>query len=373
MEHARFCPGLRGVIAGETEICRIDGGLQYRGYCLQDLAESSGYLEVAYLLLFDDLPTEEHFFDFLSILTEEQSLPPLIQQVFEQLPTHTSPLAAMRTGLALLSHFDPQPHVDLLQAGTDQALRIIARMPLLLGLWQRCRRGLEPLLPRPELSYVGNIFYQIKGEAPSALQERSLEVALLVAMEHEFTTSSFTARCVGSTGANLYGAILAALEAFIGHQHGGGDDAALDLIAEVRVPQRAELWAAELAPDLELPGFGHPVYTDCDPRAAVLELIADRLARSTGRGDLEELCDAIERAIWQERRLPPNIDWPWCRVLSYLGLPRDVFRALFAVARCVGWAAHALEQSECPGPIRPRARYRGATDCLYEPMRFRLI
>lgn len=372
MEVERFFPGLRGVVAGETEICRIDGGLQYRGYCIHDLSESSGFLEVAYLLLFDELPSEDYFVDFLSILTDEQSLPPIVVKVFDELPAHTSPLHALRTGISLLSHFDPQPQEELMHAGPDQILRIMARIPLLLGAWHRLRSGDPVLDVRSDLSYVGNVFYLIHGKAPSALQERALEIALICAMEHEFTPSSFTARCIGSTRANMYGAILGALEAFIGFRHGGGDDSSIDVLDTVGSPANAEEWAANLTEHDAVPGFGHVIYRECDPRAAVLELVASQLAHGCGRNDMEELADAIERAIWQQRRQPPNIDWPWCRIMSFLGFPRDLFRPLFVVARLIGWGAHTLEQCESNEVIRPRARYRGAEDCHYEPMRFRL-
>jgi len=372
VEVERYFPGLRGVVAGETEICRLDGGLQYRGYCIHDLAEQSSFLEVAYLLLFDELPTEDHFADYLSVLTEEQTLPPVVHSVYESLPAHTSALSAVRTGLSLVSHFDPQPHEDLMHAGPDQALRIMAKVPLLLGAWQAHRTGEPPREPHPELSYVGNIYYLIQGQIPSALFERCFEMALITAMEHEFTPSSFTARCIGSTRANMYGAILGALEAFIGTRHGGGDDLPLEVLDQAASPEQAEDFIAGLDAHISIPGFGHPVYRDCDPRAAVLELASSHMARACGRNDMEELADAVERAVWQHRRLPPNVDWPWCRLMSYLGFDRDMFRALFVTSRIVGWAAHALEQCECCEVIRPRARYRGAEDCHFEPMRQRL-
>ncbi|MCA9029994.1 MAG: hypothetical protein KDA66_04250 [Planctomycetaceae bacterium] len=372
MEIENFFPGLRGVVAGETEICRIDGGLQYRGYCIHDLSERSSFLEIAYLLLFDDLPSEDHFVDFLSVLHEEQTLPSIVLQVYAELPAHTSALSAMRTGIGLLSHFDPQPNEELMHAGPDQVLRIMARLPLLLGAWHRIRSGKTALEPRMELSYVANLYYLINGEAPSALQERSLEVAMITAMEHEFTPSSFTARCIGSTSANMYGAILGALEAFIGIRHGGGDDLPLDVLDAVGRPRQVEDWVAGLPEHAIIPGFGHSIYRECDPRAAVLELVAGHLARACGRNDLENMADAIERAVWQHRQIPPNIDWPWCRVMSYLGFSRDLFRAIFMVARTVGWAAHTLEQCESNEVIRPRARYRGAEDCHFEPLRHRM-
>jgi len=371
MTHELYHPGLKGVIAGETEICRIDGGLQYRGYCLHDLSESASFLEVAHLLLFDELPGEEQFADFLSIIADEQQLPSLIQQVYESLPVHNPPLDVLRTGISLLNLLDTQPHENLLHAGHSQTLRLLARVPLLIAAWHRTQKGLPWLEPKPELSYIANIYYVITGRVPCALYERALEVVFIVAAEHEFNPASYVARIVGSVRSNQYSPVLAALDAFTGSEHGGGDDRPLDVLQEIGDPERAEAWLAEQPIEERIPGFGHPVYHDYDPRAAILELECERLSHACGRPDLEQLADAAERALWTQRRLPPNVDWPLARLFTYLELDRDLFRPLFAAARLVGWSCHAFEQCESSEVIRPRARYRGAQDCEFEPMRHR--
>mgnify|MGYP002628064808 CR=1 FL=1 len=371
MSQEIYHPGLRGVIAGETEICRLDDGIQYRGYCLHDLAESATFLEVAYLILFDDLPSEEQFADFLSILAEEQELPDVITEVYSRLPVHLPPLEVLRTGIGLLSHFDPQSSETLLRSGHDQTMRLIARVPLLLGAWHRLRSGEEPLKPKSELSYVANAYYVMTGEVPCALFERALEVAFITCAEHEFNPSTYVARIVGSTRSSQYGPVLAALETFTGNLHGGGDDHPLDVLQEVGSPENAEDWIESLKPDTHIPGFGHPVYKECDPRSTILEVECERLSVACKRTDMEVLADAIEQAVWKERKLPPNIDWSLCRLLSYLGIERDLFRCMFASARMIGWSAHAVEQCETNEVIRPRARYRGAEDCRFESLRNR--
>jgi citrate synthase len=371
MAHELYHPGLRGVIAGETEICRIEGGLQYRGYCLHDLAEEASFLEVAHLLIFDELPDEELFADFVSLIAEEQYIPDIIRQVYEMLPVHNPPLEVLRTGISLLQLVDAEPQENLLHAGHSQTIRLLARVPLLIAAWHRIQHGLPLLEPRSDLSYIANIYYTITGRVPCSLYERALEVAFIVAAEHEFTPSSFVSRIVGSVRSNQYNAILAALDAFSGTEHGGGDDRPLDILQEIGTPDQAEAWLSEQSPEEPIPGFGHPVYADYDPRASILEVECERLALACGRSDLELLADAAERAIWTNRRLPPNVDWPLARLFTYLELDRDLFRPLFASARLVGWSAHAFEQCESTEMIRPRARYRGATDCPFEPMRRR--
>jgi len=372
MTQELYHPGLNGVIAGETEICKLDPkSLQYRGYCVHDLAERASYLEVAHLLLFEELPDEEQFADFVSVLFEEQELPAAVMSLYEQIPVHNTTLEVLRTGIGLLSLYDPQPGETLLQSGHSQTIRLMARVPMLIAAWHRLGQGLPVLTPRVELSYMANIFYLLTGRSPSALYERALEVAFIVAAEHEFNPSSYVARIVGSVRGNQYSPVMAALDTFLGTRHIGGDDRPLDLLNEVGEPERAEEWLAALPADSEIPGFGHPVYREYDPRAAILEVECERLAKACGRTDLEQLADAVERAVWQARRLPPNIDWSLARLFTYLEFDRDLFRPLFAAARLVGWSAHAFEQCESGETIRPRARYRGAEDCEFESMRCR--
>lgn len=371
MSQEIYHPGLRGVIAGETEICRIDGGIQYRGYCLHDLAESATFLEVAFLLLYDELPSEEQYADFLSILAEEQEIPESITDLYASLPVHVTPLQALRLGIGLVASFDPNTGENLATAGHDQTVRLLAKIPLLLGAWQQVRLGQQPRQPKPELSYIANFYYCLTGEVPCALFERALEVALIVCAEHEFNPSTYVSRIVGSTRSSQFGPILAALETFIGSTHGGGDDHPLDVLSEVGSADAAEDWIEKVPRHESIPGFGHPVYQECDPRSSILEIECERLATACQRTDMELLADAIERAIWQDRKLPSNVDWSLCRLLSYLGIEREMFRCVFAAARIVGWSAHALEQCETNEVIRPRARYRGAEDCHFESLRHR--
>lgn len=363
-----YVPGWKGVIAAETEICSLENGLQYRGFHLQDLTEGSTFLEVAHLLLFDELPNEEQFADFLSVVMEEQRLPAVIRDILDQVPVHNMSLEVMRTAIGLLNLFDDDPQEDVLHSCHRQTIRLLGRVPLIIAAWHRSRRDLPVPEPRSELSYVGNLYYLLTGNAPCALYEEALDIALICAMEHEFTPSSFVARIVGSMRSNQYSPVLAAMDTFIGLIHGGGDDRPLDILNDVGTPENVDAWLAELRPDQQIPGFGHPVYTQTDPRAVLLDAECRRLAMACGRQDLEQLAEAIETAVWKQRKLPANIDWPLARLFAYLGLDRDLYRPIFALSRMVGWSAHAYEQCESNQVIRPRARYRGALDCPFESL-----
>ncbi len=260
-----YHPGLHGVIAGETNISSLDHGLIYRGYCVHDLAEESNFLEVCYLLLHEELPSEEELADFRSILVEEMELPEPVTAVLENLPLHVTPLEALRTGVSLLSHFDPQTNDGPLQGGIGQAVRLLARIPLLIATWHHLRTGEKPPEPATHLGYAGNLFYLITGREPPVLFERALDSALIAAAEHEFNPSTYAARMVGSTGGDLYAAVTAALGVLAGSKHGGGDDRVLDLIALVKTPDQAVEWAQKACKSSDaIPGFGHPVYKDCD-------------------------------------------------------------------------------------------------------------
>jgi citrate synthase len=190
--------------------------------------------------------------------------------------------------------------------------------------------------------------------------------------EHEFNPSSYVARIIGSTRTNLYGPFLGALEAFMGTDHRGGDDRPLDLLDRVGTVNAVDDWIARLPADSSLPGFGHPIHLEEDPRVPLLAPICAELAEACGRSDMEILAGVIQRRLWETRRIAPNVDWPLARLFSYLGFSRDLFKPLFVNARLIGWSAHALEQCESSVVIRPRARYRGAEDIPFEPMRRRI-
>jgi citrate synthase len=362
-----YHPGLNGVIVGETEICRLDGGLQYRGYCIHDLAEQASFLESAYLLLFDELPSLEQLADFRSVLIEESELPAQVLALIEQLPLHTTPLEAIRTGISLLAHFDPQPADEIEVAAEAQAIRLLARVPLLLGAWQRQRAGLPAPEIDPDLGFAGNLLTFLTGGRSCALRERALEVALIVSVEQEFNPSTYAARVVASARGDLYSAVLAGLGALTGPRL-QSRERIITMLEEARAAGDAEAVVRGIPEDQTPPGFGHPVYGDYDPRAAILEQFCAQLAEADGDGALEESADAIERGIWESRKLPPNLDWPLTRLLHYLGIPVDLHSGVFVCARLVGWCAHAIEQAHDGQLIRPRARYRGAEDLPFIPV-----
>ena len=206
-----FHPGLVGVIAGETEISSTNGDLLYRGCSVHDLVDGARFLEVAHLLLTEELPSREQLADFRSLLMEEAALPEPVDRFVRELPLHVSVMDMLRTAVSLLGNFDPQLDDRTQEAGVAQAMRLMARVPVLVGLWMRLRDDRDEFELTPTLTYAGNLLALITGHEPSEVEERALEAALILSAEHGFTTPTFAARVVTSGGGDLYSAVTAAL------------------------------------------------------------------------------------------------------------------------------------------------------------------
>jgi citrate synthase len=364
-----YFPGLEGVVAGETAICTIEGGLQYRGYAVEDLAREATFLEVACLLLHGELPNHEFFADFQAVLEESTELPRGVVELIQEIPLHVSAMDVLRTGISALGNFDPQLEDDDREANIAKAQRLLAQIPLLIATRYRHTRGLPIVEPRPELGYAGNLLYVITGKEPTPLEERAMDVSLVLYAEHEFNASTFTARVVTSTQSDLYSAITAAVGALKGPLHGGANERVLEVLLEVGSADHAEEWVRQaLASKRRIMGFGHRVYKTGDPRAVILRDYCRQLSEQAGDTELEEIADTIERVVRAEKGLPPNLDWPSARLYRYLGLEVDLYTPLFVVGRVAGWAAHVIEQSENNRLIRPRSRYTGPPRRAFVPL-----
>lgn len=369
MNEDLFFPGLEGVIAGETAIATIEGGLQYRGYPIEELAAEATFLEVAYLLLYGSLPNQEQLADFRSILVESAEVAPALLEFLRAIPLHVPAMDVLRTGVGALGHFDPQPGDDGSDGNIAKTVRLLAQIPVLIAARFRQTQGLPLVEPNSELSYAANLLRLITGKAPSALHERAMDVSLILYAEHEFNASTFTARVVTSTRSDLYSAVTAAVGALKGPLHGGANERVMEVLREVGSPENAESWVREaLAKKVRVMGFGHRVYKTGDPRATILKTYCTQLAEETGETGLEEIAEVIEGIIRQEKGLPPNLDWPSARLYHYLGLDVDLYTPLFVASRVVGWAAHVIEQAANNRLIRPRSRYTGPARRRFKPL-----
>ena len=362
-------PGLSGVAVAETTIGDVDGdagSYHYRGHDAPTLARTCSFEEVWHLLALGRLPDRAELAAFTRTAAGARSLPPEVGPMLEALGQATGPtLGRLRAALSIgATDLGARPLLDISpQARVSQAMRVAAVVPALVAGLHRVSLGLAPVTADPDLGHAAAYLQMVTGERPSPAAARALEQYLILAIDHGFNSSTFTARVVASTGADLVDAVTAALGALAGPLHGGAPGRALDALDAIGDPERAPEWvAAELAAGRRIMGFGHAVYRTRDPRSALLREIALELG-----GDLVERAVAVEahilaalRTAKPNRPLPSNVEYFAGVVMASVGLPRSLFTPTFAVSRVVGWCAHAVEQAAAAKLIRPSAHYIAA-------------
>src|SRR5438445_2445443 len=319
-----YSPGLEGVIAGETSISTVETGLTYRGYAIEDLAEHSTYEEVAYLILYGELPKADQAAAFRRRLGAAARVPPEIVTTLKHIPAEAPSMDVLRSAVSLLAHWEPDAADNSHDANLRKAERLLAQVPVVVAARQRLRTGQEPVAADRSLTLPANLLWMLRGQKPSDKQVHAMDVSLILYAEHEFNASAFSARCVVSTLSDLHSGITAAIGALKGPLHGGANEAAMSVLAEVGTADRAEAWVRKaLAEKRRIMGFGHRVYKEGDPRAVYLKKLTAAVAAETGHQDMERMADIIETAVRAEKKLPPNVDWPCARLYHYLGLPVD--------------------------------------------------
>jgi 2-methylcitrate synthase/citrate synthase II len=364
-----YHPGLEGVIAGETAICCVDQGkLLYRGYDIADLAKFASFEECAFLLLHGELPTPEQLTLFRTQIDGERELPGAVVDTLRAIPRQAPMMDVLRTGVSLCGNFSSaksQGKSSLLARAT----RVLATVPSLIAARLRVLEGKTPLEPKPGLSHAGQFIYMAFGREPTELEERILNLTLVLYAEHEFNASTFVARVCTSTLSGLHSSVVAAIGTLKGPLHGGANEASLKLIAQFQSAAEArKLVADALEKKVKIPGFGHRVYRNGDHRAFILEPYVDELAKARNEEWRAEIYHAIKQTVWDSKQIHPNVDFPCGLVYFFLGLPPDIFTPLFVAARVAGWCAHIVEQHEHNRLIRPASRYVGPTARKYVPL-----
>jgi 2-methylcitrate synthase len=364
-----YSPGLEGVVAGETAISTVETGLTYRGYAIEDLAEHSTYEEVAYLVLHGELPNAAETAAFRQRLGAAAVVPPELIETLRRIPATAPTMDVLRTATSMLAHFEPEAADSSHEANVRKTERLLAKLPVVVAARQRLKTGQEPVAADASLTLPANFLWMLRGQKPSEKQVQAMDASFILYAEHEFNASTFTARCAVSTLSDLHSGITAAIGALKGPLHGGANEAALGVLEEVGSVERAEAWARNaLAQKQKIMGFGHRVYKDGDPRAVYLKRLTAAVAAETGHQDLERTAEIIEMTVWNEKRIPPNVDWPCARLYHYFGLPKDLYTPLFVVARVVGWSAHIIEQLDNNRIMRPRAIYKGPPLRKWKPL-----
>jgi 2-methylcitrate synthase len=355
--------GLAGVVVDTTGISRVDpasNSLLYRGYPVQELAARCSMEEVAWLLWHGELPTPEQLRSLQEAERSQRDLPADLRDVLGRIPTTAHPMDVVRTAVSLLGAQDPTAEDDSREAQLAQSVRLLARIPGVIALDQRRRRGLDPVPPCDDLDLSANLLWTTFGEEPHPVVLDAFRVSLVLYAEHSFNASTFTARVVTSTLADMYSAVTAAVGALKGPLHGGANEAVMHTFAEIGTADRAEGWLdAALAEKRKIMGFGHRVYKHGDSRVPTMKAALDRLVEHYDRPGLLALYDALERAMTERKGILPNLDYPSGPAYHLMGFDTAMFTPLFVAARVTGWTAHIMEQRAANALIRPLSHYDG--------------
>ena len=360
MSDEKYYPGLEGVIAGQTAISTILGGLRYRGYPIEELAEQTSFEEVAYLVLEGELPTAAQLDEFNGQLAQARSVPEPIIEILRHIPRETPAMDALRTAVSALGHFDPEAADNSHEANLRKAQRLLARIPTVIAAHQRLKNGQEPIPPPSDRSHAASFLAMLSGQDPSQEDSRALDVSLILYTEHEFNASTFACRVTVSTLSDIYSAVTSGVGTLKGPLHGGANEQVIKLLLDIGGPDKAETWVRQaLAEKRKIMGFGHRVYKTVDPRAEIVKGYCHSIAQARSDTALEETAAVIERIVKTEKKLPANVDWPVARLYHYLGLEIELYTPVFVMARVAGWTAHVVEQLSDNRIFRPMGRYVG--------------
>lgn len=365
--------GLDGVCAGDTGVCQVTSrGLRYRGYAIEDLVEHCCFEEVAHLLIYESLPTSAQLALFRERLASFRALPPEVRDMLRIIPTNIPLMDVLRTAVSACGHFDPVEG-DAPDDLRREALWLMAVIASIITTRFRIVQRQLPLEPKPGLSHAAQLLYQIQGEVPTPEIEKLLDTILILYAEHEYSTSTFAARVIASAGSDQVSAVVGAIAALKGPLHGGAGGRALAVLRGFENAAQASRWVTgALAAGEKIKGFGHRVYKQGDPRAAVLEPRMRNLAEQKGLNHLLEIYDAIKAPpAAGHPPLYPNVDFPCGLTYHLIGLPLDLYAPFSAASRVAGWAAHYAEQHARNRLIRPVSRYVGPAERAVPPMGWR--
>jgi len=366
--------GLAGVTAGETAIATVGkegAGLTYRGYDIYDLAEHAVFEEVAHLLHHGKLPTAKELKRYKKRLARLREVPKPLRKLLEAIPKKSHPMDVLRTGVSYLGNLEPERGFEHQR---DVADRLVAIMPGILLYWYHHAHGGRKIeTASDEDSIAAHFLRLMHGRKPKPLQVRAMDVSLVLYAEHEFNASTFAARVCTATLSDLHSAICAGIGTLRGPLHGGANEAAYELIRRFKTPEAATKGLKQMLAEKQLVmGFGHRVYRDSDPRNVVIKEWSRKLADECGdKKQLYPVSQAIEKVMWDEKKLFPNLDFYSASAYHFMGIPTELFTPIFVCSRVTGWSAHAMEQRANNRLIRPSADYTGPERQTWIPLKER--
>lgn len=353
--------GLAGVTAGETKLCTVGkegAGLTYRGYDIYDLANNASFEEVAFLLLHGHLPTQAELDAYIAKIIANRGLPDALKTVLEMVPADAHPMDVLRTGVSFLGNIEPEGDFS---NQSDVADRLLACLPSMLLYWHRFHvDGVRIDTETDDVSISGHFLHMLHDKAPKELHRKCLDTTLILYAEHEFNASTFAGRVITGTLSDMHSAVTGAIGALRGSLHGGANEAAMALISKFDTAEEATAGVLEMLQRKDLiMGFGHRVYTTSDPRNTVNKKMSKELADDVGNTTLYPVSEAVEKVMWDEKKLFANADFFAASVYHFMGIPTYLFTPIFVCSRITGWAAHIMEQRANNKLIRPAADYIG--------------
>src|SRR5437868_2781795 len=368
--------GLRGVIAAASSIGDVNGEkgeLIYQGLDIHDLATKSTFEEVVFVLWNGRLPKRAELDELKENLAASYELPwqaiELIKGMCARVPKETDPMDMLRTVVSALAFFDQEKRDLSREASIRVATRLTARFPTIVAAIDRVRNGNEIIQPKAQLNIATNFLYMLKGEMPDEFDAHVLDVALILQADHELNASTFTARVVAGTLADMYSAVTAALGALSGPLHGGANTAIMKILLEIDSVDQVESYVKDaLSKKKKIMGFGHAVYKTEDPRATHLRRFSKEMGDRKGNPKWYEITAKLEEIMKREKNLLPNVDAYSASTYYMMGIPLDLYTPIFAISRISGWTAHILEQYADNKLIRPRAEYVGPRNVPYVPI-----
>ncbi|HLK61813.1 MAG TPA: citrate synthase [Bryobacteraceae bacterium] len=357
--------GLEGVVAGESEICFIDGYqgiLSYRGFNIHTLADHASFEEVIFLLWNGWLPKAAELDQLKKGLVAARELPGAIVDFLKSV-TSSNSMDVLRTAVSMLGLYDPDAQDMSAEANHRKAVRLMAQTANIVSGFDRLRKG-QPIIPGdPNLGFSANFLYTLTGKKPDDVMERAFDVAMVLHADHELNASTFAARVTAATLSDIYSSVTSGIGALKGPLHGGANQDVIKWLLDLGDEDAAvERVKNTLARKVKIPGFGHRVYRTEDPRATHLRVLSEELGRRTGHEKLYRLSKRMEETVKSIKGLDPNVDFYSASTYYSLGIPIDLFTPIFAVSRMSGWTAHVLEQYRNNRLIRPRAEYKGNPD-----------
>jgi 2-methylcitrate synthase len=362
--------GLRGQIAGKTALSTVGktgSGLTYRGYDVKDLAAHCEFEEVAHLILKGELPNQAELAAYKKRLKAMRNLPQALKEVLERIPASAHPMDVMRTGCSMLGNLETEQSFAQQQDATD---RLLAIFPGLINYWYNfSHNGKRIEVETAADSIAEQFLWTLHGEKPTQLHTDVMNSSLILYAEHEFNASTFTARVCASTLSDMHSCITGAIGSLRGPLHGGANEAAMELIEKMDNPDDAETKLLGMLERKEkIMGFGHAIYSESDPRNAVIKEWSEKLAKANGDTSLYDISVRCEAVMWREKKLFCNADFFHASAYNYMGIPTKLFTPIFVCSRLTGWAAHVMEQRADNRIIRPSAEYTGVEPRSVTPL-----